>query len=74
MKKARSDELSKGATWELEKGKEQKLERMIAGCTIVAPTDGIVVYSGRVEPGATIRERDSLMRIVPPPDADADRR
>jgi HlyD family secretion protein len=74
VKKARSDELSKGATWELEKGKEQKLERMIAACTIVAPTDGTVVYSGRLEPGATIRERDSLMRIVPPPDADPDRR
>ncbi len=27
VKKARSDELAKGATWELEKGKEQKLER-----------------------------------------------
>jgi RNA polymerase sigma factor (sigma-70 family) len=74
VKKARSDELSKGATWELEKGKEQQLERMIAACTIVAPTDGTVVYSGRLEPGATIRERDSLMRIVPPPDADPDRR
>ncbi len=74
VKKARSDELSKGATWELEKGKEQKLERMIAACTIVAPTDGTVVYSGRLEPGATIRERDSLMRIVPPPDSDPDRR
>src|SRR5260370_41179860 len=45
VEKARSDELAKKATWELENSKEKKLERQIAACKIVAPSDGLVVYA-----------------------------
>jgi HlyD family secretion protein len=44
VEKARSDELARQATWELEKSKEVKLERQIASCTLVAPIDGTIVY------------------------------
>ena len=37
VKKAHSDELAKQATWELEKGKETKLEKQIANCTLGRP-------------------------------------
>ena len=37
VEKARSDELAKKATWELEVSKEKKLERQIAACEIMAP-------------------------------------
>jgi HlyD family secretion protein len=66
--KATSDELAKKATWELETGKEKKLERQIAACVITAPSDGLVVYANdpnrafgsnqpQVEDGAAVRER-----------------
>ncbi len=44
IEKARSDELARQATWELEKSKGKKLERQIASCTLVAPIDGTIVY------------------------------
>ena len=44
LESSRSTELSKEATWELEKSKEKKLERQIAACTIKAPIDGTLVY------------------------------
>ena len=43
---ARSNELAKGATWELETSKEKMLEKQIAACTLVAPVDGTVVHAG----------------------------
>ncbi len=45
VEKARSDELAKKATWELEVSKEKKLDRQIKACKIVAPSDGLVVYA-----------------------------
>ena len=51
VEKARSDELAKKATWELEVGKEKKLERQIAACEIKAPSDGLVVYANDPDPG-----------------------
>jgi RND family efflux transporter MFP subunit len=72
--KARSNELAKQATWELEKSKEAKLEKMIGRCTLVAPIDGIVVHANdparlrpgapQIEEGATVRERQIIARIV----------
>ncbi len=74
LESSRSTELSKEATWELEKSKEKKLERQIAACTIKAPIDGTLVYHastpGRaIEAGATVRERQLLFQIVPYPPA-----
>jgi RND family efflux transporter MFP subunit len=74
VEKAHSDELAKEATWELEKSKEQKLERQIAGCTLKAPIDGLIVYANdpmrnfgsnqpQIEEGATVRERQKIISI-----------
>src|SRR5204862_2736456 len=74
VEKSRSDELAKQATWELEKGKEDKLERQIAACTLRAPIDGLVVYANdpsrsfgsnqpQDEEGATVRERQKSISI-----------
>jgi RNA polymerase sigma factor (sigma-70 family) len=77
---SRSNELAKGTTVELEISKAKKLEEQIAACTIVAPTDGIVVYAdvsgadgaagggsevGLINEGAIVRERQPIARIVP---------
>ncbi len=74
VEKARSDELAKNATWDLEKSKEAKLERQIAACTLVAPIDGLIVYANdasrsfgsnqpQIEEGATVRERQKIISI-----------
>jgi HlyD family secretion protein len=73
VEKARSDELAKKATWDLEVSKEKKLERQIAACEIKAPADGIVVYANdpnrafsgqpQVEEGAAVRERQKIFSL-----------
>ncbi len=74
VKKAHSDELAKSATWELEKGKESKLETQIKNCTLIAPIDGLIVYANdpsrmfgsnqsQIEEGATVRERQKVISI-----------
>ncbi len=74
VEKARSDELAKKATWELETGKEKKLERQITACEIRAPSDGLVVYANdpnrafgsnqpQVEEGAAVRERQKIFSL-----------
>jgi HlyD family secretion protein len=76
LEKARSNELAKHATWELQGSKEKKLEKQIAACEIRAPRDGTLVYAnpgdGRrtlIEEGATVRERQLLFEIVPDSEA-----
>jgi RND family efflux transporter MFP subunit len=74
VEKARSDELAKKATWELELSKEKKLEKQIAACTLRAPNDGLVVYANdpnrafgsnqpQIEEGATVRERQKIFSL-----------
>lgn len=73
VEKARSDELAKEATWQLEKSKEKKLRTQIENCTIKAPSDGIVVYANdpnrfgqsqlQIEEGATVRERQKIFSL-----------
>ena len=74
VEKARSDELAKKATWELEVSKEKKLDRQIAACEIKAPADGLVVYANdpnrafgssqpQVEEGAQVRERQKIFSL-----------
>lgn len=73
VEKARSDELAKQATWDLEKSKEKKLRTQIENCTIKAPSDGIVVYANdpnrfgqtqlQIEEGATVRERQKIFSL-----------
>jgi HlyD family secretion protein len=74
VEKARSDELAKQSTYELEKSKEAKLERQIANCIILAPGDGLIVYANnpnafggstqpQIEEGATVRERQKIFSL-----------
>jgi HlyD family secretion protein len=74
VEKARSDELAKKATWELEVSKERKLERQIKACKILAPSDGLVVYANdptrsfgssqpQIEEGASVRERQKIFSL-----------
>ena len=74
VEKARSDELAKQATWDLEKTKEAKLRRQIVNCKLYAPSDGLVVYANdpnrfggsnapQVEEGATVRERQKIFSL-----------
>jgi HlyD family secretion protein len=71
VKKSLSDELARMANWKQEKTNEQKLERQIAACTIVSPGDGTVIHG--LAAGQAVFGRIGL-KIVPPPDADPDRR
>jgi RND family efflux transporter MFP subunit len=74
VEKAKSDELAKKATFELETSKEKKLERQIKACKILAPSDGLVVYANdpgrnfgssqpQIEEGATVRERQKIFSL-----------
>jgi HlyD family secretion protein len=74
VEKARSDELAKEATWDLEKSKEAKLRRQIVNCKLFAPNDGLVVYANdpnrfggtnapQIEEGAAVRERQKIFSL-----------
>jgi RND family efflux transporter MFP subunit len=73
VQKARADELSKQATYELEKTKEAKLERQIKACLLKAPGDGIVVYANeqgrpgqqtlQIEEGAAVRQHQKIFSL-----------
>jgi RND family efflux transporter MFP subunit len=74
VEKAKSDELAKKATMELETSKEKKLEKQIAACRLLAPNDGLVVYANdpnrafgsnqpQIEEGATVRERQKIFSL-----------
>jgi RND family efflux transporter MFP subunit len=74
VQKALAAELSRKATLQLEKGKEDRLERQITHCKLVSPSDGRVVYAhgvsamsgpnrSRIEEGATVRETQHVLSI-----------
>jgi HlyD family secretion protein len=74
VEKARSDELAKEQTWDLEKKKQAKLERQIKNCQLFAPNDGLVVYANdpnrfggsstpQIEEGAQVRERQKIFSL-----------
>jgi multidrug resistance efflux pump len=44
-----ADKLAQDAAFQLEDSRRQRLERMIANCTLTAPRDGIVVYENQVD-------------------------
>jgi HlyD family secretion protein len=73
VEKTRAEELVQRANWALSDSKAKSLERQIAGCTIVAPRDGTLVYAEKIEEGATVRERQMLFEIVPTPEADIEK-
>jgi HlyD family secretion protein len=69
VEKTHSNELAKKAVWDLERGKEKKLERQIASCQILAPRGGTLVYAhpplGRdlIGAGVLVGERQPLFEI-----------
>jgi len=74
VEKARSDELAKEQTWDLEKKKQAKLEDQIKNCKLFAPDDGLVVYANdpnrfggssqpQIEEGAVVRERQKIFSL-----------
>ncbi|MDR3636216.1 MAG: HlyD family efflux transporter periplasmic adaptor subunit [Isosphaeraceae bacterium] len=74
VEKARSDELAKEQTWQLEQTKEKKLRTQIVNCKLLAPGDGIVVYANdpnrfggsaqpQIEEGAAVRERQKIFSL-----------
>lgn len=74
VEKAHSDELAKQQTWDLERSKEEKLEKQIVNCKLYAPNDGLVVYANdpnrsfgnnqpQIEEGATVRERQKIFSL-----------
>lgn len=74
IEKAKSDELAKEATLNLEKEKENKLKAQIEKCKLFAPNEGLVVYANdpgrfgssnapQIEEGAQVRERQPIFRL-----------
>jgi RND family efflux transporter MFP subunit len=73
VEKARSDELAKKATRNLEMSKELKLRKQIEKCKMFAPGDGLIVYANEqnrfgsnqplIEEGATVRERQRIFSL-----------
>jgi RND family efflux transporter MFP subunit len=75
VEKARADELAKRQRFELEKSKEEKIEKQIVNCKLYAPGDGYVVYANspnraasqarpQIEENATVREGQRILTIV----------
>lgn len=72
--KARLVEMAREASLSLERSKAAKLRSQLASCAVVAPSDGIVVYSKelstlvangeRIEANATVRLRQKLFSIA----------
>jgi RND family efflux transporter MFP subunit len=75
VEKAKSDELAKQQTYDLEKTKERKLNTQISKCVLKAPNDGLVVYANEqqmmrggsnqpmIEEGAQVRERQKIFSL-----------
>jgi HlyD family secretion protein len=74
VERARSAELAKKATWDLEIAKARKLEKQVLNCTIKASSDGTLVLAndpsrlpGRptiIEEGVAVRERQRILSVV----------
>jgi RND family efflux transporter MFP subunit len=73
LEKAVADQLAKQQRYQLERTKEEKLERQIAACKVTAPSDGIIVRANdRFRTGgpptlgenSTVRGQQLLLQIV----------
>jgi HlyD family secretion protein len=77
VEKARADELSHKATYELEKSKDGGLRRQVKNIQILSPIDGSVRLARPtrlVEEGVEVCEGQLLLRIVPEPTSTPTRR
>jgi RND family efflux transporter MFP subunit len=66
VEKARSTELAKHQTWELEKGKEKMLERQIEHCKLLSPADGLIVHGDGVDTGTVVTPRQRVFWVFDP--------
>jgi RNA polymerase sigma factor (sigma-70 family) len=64
VEKARSDELAKHATWELERAKLKKLERIMANCRLHAPANGELRLAPGIHAGALVRQNQLIFRVL----------
>lgn len=73
----RADVLAQKAAFQMESSRLERVERMVAHCTLRAPQDGIVVYalppqrgwravSTEIMEGATVREGQSIFQLPDP--------
>ncbi|MDR3635207.1 MAG: efflux RND transporter periplasmic adaptor subunit, partial [Isosphaeraceae bacterium] len=72
----RADVLTQKAAFELERERLEKLEKMVAKCTLTAPRDGIVVYHNQsnrwgstetqIQEGVTVREGQPIFDLPDP--------
>ncbi|GIW88483.1 MAG: hypothetical protein KatS3mg108_2807 [Isosphaeraceae bacterium] len=74
IEKAKSDELAKLATYNLEKAKLEKLQSQIEKCIIRAPNDGLIVYGNdpnqfrgnnqpQIQEGAVVIQRQKIFSL-----------
>ncbi|MFO0950662.1 MAG: efflux RND transporter periplasmic adaptor subunit [Isosphaeraceae bacterium] len=72
VERARAREFAARAAWELERSKEEKIQRQITNCKLLAPSDGVIVYANdpnrftsnpQIEEGATVRERQRIFSV-----------
>jgi hypothetical protein len=67
IERALTNELTKRDVWQFEKNKQADLERQIAGCKLLAPCDGRVVYANNPnrQPGRSdsrVAENDTILK------------
>lgn len=73
VRKARLEARIEQATLEAEKGRQDRLERQVAACTLVAPIDGLVIHGDdraligqrpAIKRGDAVRQRQVVFHVV----------
>ena len=72
----RADKLAQEASFQLEKDRLRRLEKMVEKCTLRAPRDGIIVYvnqangwgrvDSQIQEGVTVRENQPIFSVPDP--------
>jgi multidrug resistance efflux pump len=65
VEKARSDELAKQAAYGLARSAQERSQKQIENCRLLAPINGRLHYSKPIEEAADVREGQLLFRVVP---------
>jgi len=65
VEKARADELAKQAAYGLAKAAQERLQKQIENCRVLAPSNGRLRYSEPIEEAADVREGQLLFWVVP---------
>jgi multidrug resistance efflux pump len=65
IEKARADELAKQAAYSLAQTAQERLQKQIESCRVLAPSNGRLRHSDPIEEAADVREGQLLFRVVP---------